>query len=97
MMVSEITTENGANARQFWWQKCISHFHMPVNKRMVMISTRNYFTIYQNLSSVNVSAGDKSFYQANHRKIEPIQMVARGFKIHDCQKHNYKPSSWLSN
>ena len=55
----EITTDQGANARAVFGGEVISVMILsPVNKA-VMIQHGDYFTVYQNLSSVNVSKGDK--------------------------------------
>lgn len=55
----EITTDQGANARAVFGGEVISVMVLsPVNKA-VMIQHGDYFTVYQNLSSVNVSKGDK--------------------------------------
>lgn len=55
----EITTDQGANARAVFAGEVISVMVLsPVNKA-VMIQHGDYFTVYQNLSSVSVSKGDK--------------------------------------
>lgn len=55
----EITTDQGANARAVFGGEVISVMVLsPVNKA-VMIQHGDYFTVYQNLSSVSVSKGDK--------------------------------------
>jgi septal ring factor EnvC (AmiA/AmiB activator) len=55
----EITTESGANARAVFGGE-VSRIIVisPLNKA-VMIQHGDYFTIYQNLSSVSVNKGDK--------------------------------------
>jgi len=55
----EITTDQGATARAVFGGEVISVMVLsPVNKA-VMIQHGDYFTVYQNLSSVSVSKGDK--------------------------------------
>jgi len=55
----EITTEQGANARAVFAGEVSRVIVLsPVNKA-VMIQHGDYFTVYQNLSSVSVSKGDK--------------------------------------
>ncbi|WP_343023422.1 peptidoglycan DD-metalloendopeptidase family protein [Flavobacterium sp. PL12] len=55
----EITTDKGATARAVFGGEVTSVIILsPVNKA-VMIQHGDYFTVYQNLSSVSVSKGDK--------------------------------------
>jgi septal ring factor EnvC (AmiA/AmiB activator) len=55
----EITTDQGASARAVFGGEVISVMVLsPVNKA-VMIQHGDYFTVYQNLSSVAVNKGDK--------------------------------------
>jgi septal ring factor EnvC (AmiA/AmiB activator) len=55
----EITTDQGANARAVFGGEVTSIIVLsPVNKA-VMIQHGDFFTVYQNLSSVYVSKGDK--------------------------------------
>lgn len=55
----EITTEQGASARAVFGGEVSSVILLsPVNK-MVVIRHGDFFTVYQNLSSVNVAKGDK--------------------------------------
>lgn len=55
----EITTDQGASARAVFGGEVVSVMVLsPVNKA-VMIQHGDYFTVYQNLSSVSVSKGDK--------------------------------------
>jgi murein DD-endopeptidase MepM/ murein hydrolase activator NlpD len=54
----EITTNEGATARAVSWRS--SQYYGPVTgKQGGNDTTRDYFTIYQNLSSVSVNKGDK--------------------------------------
>jgi murein DD-endopeptidase MepM/ murein hydrolase activator NlpD len=54
----EITTNEGATARAVLVEVVSIMVLSPVNKA-VMIQHGDYFTIYQNLSSVSVNKGDK--------------------------------------
>ncbi|MNE66798.1 AmiB activator [compost metagenome] len=55
----EITTEDGASARAVFAGEVSKVIVLsPVNKAVV-IQHGDYFTVYQNLSSVSVSQGDK--------------------------------------
>ena len=57
--IKKISTENGANARAVFNGEVANVIVLsPVNKA-VMIQHGDYFTVYQNLSSVSVSKGDK--------------------------------------
>lgn len=94
----EITTENGANARAVFGGEVYKVISIsPVNK-MVMIRHGDYFTIYQNLSSVNVSAGDKVSIKQTIGKIRTNPEGNTVLKFMITQNTTYNnPSSWLSN
>lgn len=65
----EITTEEGANARAVFAGEVSSVIVLsPVNKA-VMIQHGDYFTVYQNLGSVNVKKGDKVSAKENLGRI----------------------------
>ncbi len=55
----EITTESGANARAVFGGEVSRVIVISPLNKAVMIQHGDYFTIYQNLSSVSVSKGDK--------------------------------------
>ena len=55
----EITTDRGATARAVFGGEVTSVIVISPVNRAVMIQHGDYFTVYQNLSSVNVSKGDK--------------------------------------
>lgn len=95
----EITTENGANARAVFGGEVISVIVLsPVNKA-VMIQHGDYFTVYQNLSSVSVSKGDKVNIKEAIGKIrtngESGKTVLK-FTISQNTTYN-NPADWLSN
>jgi murein DD-endopeptidase MepM/ murein hydrolase activator NlpD len=63
-----------------------------------MIQHGDYFTIYQNLSSVNVSAGDKVSIKQTLGKIRTNPEGNTVLKFMITQNTTYNnPSSWLSN
>ncbi|NUY80177.1 peptidoglycan DD-metalloendopeptidase family protein [Flavobacterium sp. MAH-1] len=94
----EITTEDGANARAVFGGEVISVIVIsPVNKA-VIIQHGDYFTIYQNLSSVNVSKGDKVRIKQNLGKIRTNGDTGKTtlkFLIKQNTVYN-NPQSWLS-
>ncbi|RZJ31960.1 MAG: peptidase M23 [Flavobacterium sp.] len=55
----EITTEQGATARAVFGGEVSSVIKLSPVNMAVMIQHGDYFTVYQNLSSVSVSKGDK--------------------------------------
>lgn len=94
----EITTEDGANARAVFGGEVISVIVIsPVNKA-VIIQHGDYFTIYQNLSSVSVSKGDKVRIKQNLGKIRTNGDTGKTtlkFLIKQNTVYN-NPQSWLS-
>lgn len=95
----DITTDQGANARAVFGGEVISVMVLsPVNKA-VMIQHGDYFTVYQNLSSVNVSKGDKVSTKQNIGKIRTNGDTGKTvIKFTISQNTTYNnPASWLSN
>ena len=95
----EITTEQGANARAVFGGEVTSVIVLsPVNKA-VMIQHGDYFTVYQNLSSVNVSKGDKVSIKQNIGKIRTSGDTGKTvLKFTISQNTTYNnPASWLFN
>lgn len=95
----DITTDQGANARAVFSGEVISIIVLsPVNKA-VMIQHGDYFTVYQNLSSVNVSKGDKVTTKQNIGKIRTNGDTGKTvIKFTISQNTTYNnPASWLSN
>jgi septal ring factor EnvC (AmiA/AmiB activator) len=93
----EITTENGANARAVFGGEVYKVLAIsPVNK-MVMIRHGDYFSMYQNLSSVNVSAGDKVSIKQTIGKIRTNPDGNTVLKFMISQNTDFtNPSSWLN-
>jgi septal ring factor EnvC (AmiA/AmiB activator) len=95
----EITTEQGSNARAVYSGEVTSVIILsPVNKA-VMIQHGDYFTVYQNLSSVFVSKGDKVNIKQEIGKIRTSGETGRTvLKFTISQNTTYNnPSSWLYN
>lgn len=95
----EITTTDGANARAVFGGEVASVMVLsPVNKA-VMIQHGDYFTIYQNLSSVAVSKGDRVSMKQNLGRIRTNGDTGKTvIKFLILQNTTYtNPQSWLSN
>ena len=94
----EITTEKGANARAVFEGEVTSVIVLsPVNKA-VMIQHGDFFTVYQNLSSVSVSKGDKVSTKQNLGKIRTNGDGNTILKFTLSQNTTYNnPASWLFN
>jgi septal ring factor EnvC (AmiA/AmiB activator) len=95
----EITTDQGSNARAVFAGEVTSVMVLsPVNKA-VMIQHGDYFTVYQNLSSVNVSKGDKVSIKQNIGKVRTNGETGRTvLKFTISQNTTYNnPSTWLFN
>jgi len=95
----DITTEQGASARAVFGGEVISVFVLsPVNKA-VLIQHGDYFTVYQNLSSVFVSKGDKVSIKQSIGKIRTNGDTGKTvikFIIKQNTTYN-NPASWLYN
>jgi septal ring factor EnvC (AmiA/AmiB activator) len=93
----EITTNQGANARAVFDGEVTSVIILsPVNKA-VMIQHGDYFTVYQNLSSVSVSKGDKVSRKENIGRVKTSGEGRTVIKFLILQNTTYNnPASWLS-
>jgi septal ring factor EnvC (AmiA/AmiB activator) len=94
-----ITTNDGASARAVFGGIVASVMVLsPVNKA-VMIQHGDYFTIYQNLSSVSVSKGDKVSIKQNIGRIRTNGDTGKTeIKFLLLQNTTYmNPQGWLSN
>ena len=94
----EITTESGSNARAVFGGEVTNVIVIsPVNKA-VMIQHGDFFTVYQNLSRVNVSKGDKVSAKQNIGQIrtngETGKTVLKFLILQNTTYNN--PQSWLS-
>jgi septal ring factor EnvC (AmiA/AmiB activator) len=95
----EITTNEGANARAVFGGVVSKVMLLsPVNKA-VMIQHGDYFTVYQNLSSVSVSQGDKVSIKQNLGRIRTNGDTGKTvIKFLLLQNTTYmNPQGWLSN
>ncbi|MBA4276005.1 peptidoglycan DD-metalloendopeptidase family protein [Flavobacterium sp.] len=95
----EITTDQGASARAVFGGEVISVFVLsPVNKA-VLIQHGDYFTVYQNLSSVYVNKGDKVSIKQSIGKIRTNGDTGKTvIKFIIKQNTTYNdPASWLYN
>ena len=94
----EITTEQGATARAVFGGEVTSVIVLsPVNKA-VMVQHGDCFTVYQNLSSVFVSKGDKVNIKQNLGRIRTNGEGKTILKFTISQNTTYNnPASWLFN
>ena len=94
----EITTDQGSNARAVFDGVVTSVIVLsPVNKA-VMIQHGDFFTVYQNLSSVSVSKGDKVTRKQTIGKVrtngETGKTILKFLILQNTTYNN--PGSWLS-
>jgi septal ring factor EnvC (AmiA/AmiB activator) len=95
----EITTEQGSTARAVFGGEVTSVIVLsPVNKA-VMIQHGDYFTVYQNLSSVFVNKGDKVSIKQSLGKIRTSGETGKTvLKFTISQNTTYNnPASWIFN
>jgi len=95
----EITTDQGSNARAVFAGVVSSVIVLsPVNKA-VMIQHGDFFTVYQNLSSVFVGKGDKVSIKQSLGKIRTNGQTGKTIiKFLILQNTTYNdPTSWLYN
>jgi septal ring factor EnvC (AmiA/AmiB activator) len=95
----EITTDQGSTARAVFAGEVTSVMVLsPVNKA-VMIQHGDYFTVYQNLSSVNVNKGDKVSIKQSIGKVRTNGETGRTvLKFTISQNTTYNnPATWLFN
>lgn len=95
----EITTDQGASARAVFDGEVIKVMVLSPVNRAVMIQHGDYFTVYQNLSSVNVSKGDKVRIKETIGKIRTNGDTGKTvLKFTISQNTTYNnPAGWLSN
>lgn len=93
----EITTEQGANARAVFEGEVTSVLvTSPINKAVTILHG-DYFTIYQNLSSVSVSKGEKVNRKQTIGKVRTNGEGITIIKFLILQNTTYNnPKSWLS-
>lgn len=95
----EITTDQGANARAVFDGVVFSVFNVSPVNRAVMIQHGDYFTVYQNLSSVSVEKGDKVSRKQSIGKVRSNGETGKTvLKFLILQNTSYiNPAGWLSN
>jgi murein DD-endopeptidase MepM/ murein hydrolase activator NlpD len=95
----EITTEAGASARAVFGGEVTKVYKITPLTIAVFIQHGDFFTVYQNLSSVNVSVGDKVSTKQNLGKIRTNGDTGKTvLKFLILQNTNYNnPASWLYN
>jgi septal ring factor EnvC (AmiA/AmiB activator) len=95
----EITTENGASARAVFGGEVTKVIKLSPLNIAVFIQHGDFFTVYQNLSSVNVSVGDKVSTKETLGKIRTNGDTGKTIlKFLILQNTTYNnPASWLFN
>ena len=95
----EITTENGASARSVFGGEVTKVIKLSPLNIAVFIQHGDYFTVYQNLISVNVSVGDKVSTKQSLGKIrtngDTGKTILKFLILQNTTNNN--PASWLFN
>ncbi|MCA6421243.1 MAG: peptidoglycan DD-metalloendopeptidase family protein [Flavobacterium sp.] len=93
----EITTDNGSNARAVFSGEVTQVQFITPLKKAVIVKHGDFFTIYQNLSSVTVEVGEKVSAKQSIGKIRTDGDGKTTLKFMVSQNTTYfNPSSWLS-
>ena len=95
----EIATESGASARAVFGGEVTKVIKLSPLNIAVFIQHGDYFTVYQNLSSVNVGVGDKVSIKQNLGRIRTNGDTGKTvLKFLILQNTNYNnPATWLYN
>jgi septal ring factor EnvC (AmiA/AmiB activator) len=93
----EITTDSGSSARSVFGGEVTKVIKLSPLNIAVFIQHGDYFTVYQNLSSVSVSVGDKVAIKQNLGKIRTNGDTGKTIlKFLILQNTNYNnPATWL--
>ncbi|WP_456313753.1 murein hydrolase activator EnvC family protein [Pseudomonas shirazensis] len=95
----EITTEQGATARAVFEGEVSSVMVLSPINRAVMIQHGDYFTVYQNLSQVFVSKGDKVNIKQSIGKVRTSgdtgKTIIKFLILQNTSNNN--PEGWLQN
>ena len=95
----EITTENGASARAVFGGEVTKVIKLSPLNIAVFIQHGDYFTVYQNLSNVNVSIGDKVSIKQTLGKIrtngDTGKTILKFLILQNTTNNN--PAAWLFN
>jgi len=93
----EITTDAGSNARAVYNGEVTKVIVISPLNKAICVQHGDYFTIYQNLSSVNVSAGDKVTTKQVLGKIRTNGEGKTVLKFLISQNTTYaNPQTWIS-
>jgi murein DD-endopeptidase MepM/ murein hydrolase activator NlpD len=93
----EISTESGSTARVVFAGEVTQVQQLTPLKKAVAVKHGDYFTIYQNLSSVNVSVGDKVSAKQVLGKIRTDSDGKTVLKFLVLQNTTFfNPTGWLS-
>jgi murein hydrolase activator len=93
----EITTESGANARCVFAGEVTKVIVISPLNKAVCVQHGDYFTVYQNLSSVSVSAGDKVTAKQPLGKVRTNAEGKTVLKFMISQNTTYaNPQQWIS-
>ena len=93
----EFTTDSGSSARAVFAGVVIGVFFVSPVIKAVMIQHGDFFTVYQNLSSVNVNKGDNVGIRQSLGKIKTNGDGKTILKFFITQNTTYiNPKSWLS-
>ncbi len=93
----EITTESGSNARAVFSGEVTKVIVISPLNKAVCVQHGDYFTIYQNLSTVNVSAGDKVTTKEVLGKVRTNAEGKTILKFMISQNTTYaNPTTWLN-
>ncbi|KFF07381.1 murein hydrolase activator EnvC family protein [Flavobacterium reichenbachii] len=95
----EITTEDGANARSVFAGEVFSIMVLSPVNTVVMIQHGDYFSVYQNLSKVYVSKGEKVTIKQNIGKVRTSgdtgKTIIKFLILQNTTNNN--PEGWLQN
>ena len=93
----EITTESGASARAVFSGEVAQVQMVSPIKRAVIVKHGDFFTVYQNLSSVSVQEGDKVTAKQTLGKIRTDNEGKTVLKFVIMQNTtDTNPSTWLN-
>jgi septal ring factor EnvC (AmiA/AmiB activator) len=93
----EITTESGSNARAVFAGEVTKVIVISPLNKAVCVQHGDYFTVYQNLSTVNVSAGDKVSAKQSIGKVRTNAEGKTVLKFMVSQNTTYaNPQQWIS-
>ena len=93
----EISTESGATARAVFSGEVTQVQQLTPLKKAIVVRHGDFFTTYQNLSSVNVSVGDKVSAKETLGKVKTDGDGRTILKFLISQNNTFfNPTGWLS-